>query len=185
MKKQIIATTLLATMALTVGYANKADVKVATHEGNVVEAKADYVSPIDTSDYTQLPVVYGRYAEAAGPRYIFDKYTDEETSNFTNSLKENVYSFKRKGNNYPDMQMKTYMDNTYGSEEVASITVYSNSVPMGKGNMIGKSFDYVKNSIKYAPLRQGNDWLQYECAGGTIEYSGSNGKVTSVSLFFK
>ncbi len=184
MKKQIIAATLMASMVLAVGYSNGTNVKVTTHEGKVVEAKvAVYVKPENTSAYHDLPRIFGYNPYNSGAQILFGRCKNMKMSNFTNSLKQNVYSFKKSGSASPDLQVKTYYDK-HGDEEVESYTVYSPDIDMDFGNMIGSSFTGVSSSIPYGAQIRNDNYLKYECERGTIEFSGSNGRVTSITVTF-
>ncbi|MCR5195847.1 MAG: hypothetical protein K6D38_05980 [Pseudobutyrivibrio sp.] len=172
MKKQIIAATLMASMVLAVGYSNGTNVKVTTHEGKVVEAKASpgvkYMSNhiVDTGDALD---------ELCQSFYNVDI--------LRNSLGEVVFNCTNpKGQ--VQVQVKGY-DRGDGNFEMTSYSVYGTDMQACNSIRIGDSISRVKSEMKYPLITESKDYLEYDNDEYTIAFIFSNGVLLQVAYFYK
>ena len=167
-KKQLIAATLLASMVLTVGYANKADVKVTTHEGNVVEAKAgiDSLKTINGLTINNYPAAFMLAKD-------YNIMTPDDSSSIP--WERTIYIYK-------DNDLKLVLKVDKNSNRVNSVSTYTDDVDLGYGMKIGNSISDIKKSIPLKPKYEWGEDVGYDLGDTTVQLRAKDGKLVGVDL---
>ncbi len=185
MKKQIIAATLMASMVLAVGYSNGTNVKVTTHEGKVVEAKAESEYLEDEGELSLIlyPIVTVENLEDV----LYRRFTYIDV--FDNSLRETVYSCE---NEYGQLQLQVHgfdkdkekarLKDGNRDYIINSVSVYGKDIDVEDGIRVGASFSDVKRIMKDSPKTESNDYLEYAYSAYNMAFSFKNGVLESVTF---
>ncbi len=178
MKKRILAATLMASMALAVGYSNGTNVTVTTHEGKVVEAKTVYRPSELFGIYDSLLLLNGT------------RITNDFSSvhwNLTSIFKDfhAVDTNYGREYNYGQSDVKMNTVSSGNSYKITSIEVTGSNAVIGDNLRIGMKITVndLKKRITGTPISESNDFLAYNYGDTIVFIYLTNGQLSKVTYY--
>ncbi|MCR4567124.1 MAG: hypothetical protein K5769_03670 [Pseudobutyrivibrio sp.] len=181
MKKRILAATLMASMALAVGYSNGTNVTVTTHEGKVVEAKTAYMPSETTGKDGSLLLLNGTRITNDFSSVHYDMMSMYKQFYTMDINDKKIYYYGQQS----DVTMTASLNGN--SYKMMRLQVNNSNALIGKyGLRIGTNItvNALKNVINGTPIGETNDTLQYKCGDIYVTFYLPNGKLSSVIYSF-